>query len=634
MMDNKLNSNKSTVKTPPLNNWLSEGLVYQKARQFKDALKFFEKAVETEPGNAQAWHGKAESQVMCFKYTEAVETCVKAIELNPTNAAIWFLKSFAHGAIGQFQEALDCCTKGLELDPSNKMVWCTRGQYLYSLGRLEEALESFGTALKMNPESEYFKEVTAKVNKWLQRDGQSAEWANSVMTFLQQGGYKEALDTYQESLKLDPRSVSKAFEKNYALAHLENPEKIIKEYEKSKIQDQPQISLELSQKEFEFSRESWVEVTLSNKGKSPARSLSFNFSSEVTMKLLDIYPEALNQNKQSKSLDLDTIPELAPGNQIKKLVSLMPTKTGQVSLEIQIRYTDVWGNKQSKTNVIWISSFKPSEQLPPIPGHKMLWRLNSSESANIYIAQRINDSIRVVIKITNFSPEQSSLCAEFLNETKQCARLIHPNVIKIYQYGDEPAPWVSMEYMPKGTLTRRMGKLNVNESLQTAIKIADALAFARTVRITHRNVHPDNILFDANDIPKLTNWRTSSITQKLRKSTALTDIVNAYYPPEKLSSGLGGVDWLSDVYQLGVLIYEMLTGNPPYSGTGEELIANINKGKPLPPSAQNSKIVKELDSLVLGCLAKNKKERYLSFAGLKTELERIAKIQSSALKVP
>lgn len=628
-MENKNKSNKPDQKTLPVNNWLIQGDEFKKARQFKDALKCYEKAVETEPANPKAWHGKAEAQVMCLKYTEAIETCAKAAELNPSNAAVWFLKSFSHAALGQYQEALDSSNKGLQLDPNNKMVWCTRGQYLYALGRLEEALESFGNALRMSPDNDYFKEVTAKVTKWLQRDGQSAEWADSVMSFLRQGGYKEALDKYQESLKLDPRSVSKAFEKDFALAHLENPEKLMKDLEKSKVKDQPQITLEFSQKEFEFSRESWVEITLTNKGKTPARNLSFSFSSELSMKLLDISPEALTQAKQDKSLDLDAIPELSPGNQVKKLVSLMPTKLGQVSVEAQLRYIDTWGTKQTKTAVVWISSFKPSEQLPPIPGHKMLWRLNSSDSSNIYIAQRINDSIRVVIKITNFTPEQTSLSSEFLNETKQCARLVHPNIIKIYQYGDKPAPWVSMEYMSKGTLTRRLGKTSLNESLQIALKITEALAFARTMRITHRNIHPDNVLFDAKDIPKLTNWRTSTITQKLRKETALPEIVSVYFPPEKLFPGQGGLDFLSDIYQLGILFYEMFTGNPPYQGKGEELIANIEKGNPLPPSTHNSHIPKDLDALILCCISKSKKDRYQSVAALKTALEKIIKTQAA-----
>jgi tetratricopeptide (TPR) repeat protein len=611
---------------------LADAELCNKARQYKDALTYYQQAIEVEPGNAIAWHKKAEAQVMSLKYSEAIESCAKAVELNPTHAPTWFLKSFAYGVLGQYQEALDSCNHGLELDPSNKMVWCTRGQYLYALGRLEEALESFGTALKMNPESEYFKEVTVKVTKWLQRDGQSIEWARNVMTFLSQGGYKEALDSYQESLKINPRSVSKAFEKDFALAHLENPEKILKNYEKTRIQDQPQIILEISQKEFEFSRESWVEVTLMNKGKTTARDVSFHFSSEVKMKLLDVSAEALNQLKQDKTIDIDIIPEIAPGNQVKKLISLTPAKLGQFSIEVQVDYIDAWGSKQSKTNIMWISSFKPSEQLPAIPGHKMLWRLNSSDSSNIYIAQRVSDSMKVVIKITNFNIEQSTLIGEFLNETKLCSRLIHPNIIKIFQYGSAPAPWVSMEYMSKGTLTRKIGKLNLADSLQIALKIVDALVFARSMRINHRNIHPDNVLFDDKDIPKLINWRTSSITQKLYRNNSISEVVTAYYPPEKLFKGFGTLDWLSDVYQFGVLLFETLTGNLPFQGRGEELISNIEKGKPLSPSYYNTGVIKELDFLVLRCLAKNKKDRFQSIASLKIELEQAIKILNLNIK--
>jgi tetratricopeptide (TPR) repeat protein len=290
-METNQKQNKPAIQTESPNKWLNEGDSYYKARKFKEALICYQKAVEAEPQSAMAWFGKSQSLVMCLKYPEAIISCNKTLELDPKNAATWFLKSFSHGVLGEYQEALDSCTKGLELDPENNMVWCTRGQYLYSLGRLEEALESFGTALKMNPENEHFKLVNEKVKKWLQRDGQSAEFANTVLAFLQQGGNKEALIAYQESLKLNPRTVTKAFDKDFALAHLENPEKILQEQEKSKVQDQPQITLELSQKEYEFSREAWVEVILRNKGKTIARDISFHFSSDVVIKQLDVSPE-------------------------------------------------------------------------------------------------------------------------------------------------------------------------------------------------------------------------------------------------------------------------------------------------------------------------------------------------------
>jgi eukaryotic-like serine/threonine-protein kinase len=223
-----------------------------------------------------------------------------------------------------------------------------------------------------------------------------------------------------------------------------------------------------------------------------------------------------------------------------------------------------------------------------------------------------------------FDEKQTSLITEFLNEVKQCCKLIHPSIVKVFQYGENPTPWMSMEYMPKGTLTRRIGRLSIPESLHIGIKLIDALAYARTLHLAHRYITPDNVLFDAKDVPKLTNWRIASITQKLYKNTSLSETVNAYYPPEKLRSGLGGSDWLSDIYQIGVLLYEMLTGKPPFQEKGEALIKKKETELPPRPSEANPNIHKELDFLLLCCLAKNKKDRYQNPAELKSVLEKLA----------
>jgi serine/threonine protein kinase len=349
------------------------------------------------------------------------------------------------------------------------------------------------------------------------------------------------------------------------------------------------------------------------------------------MKQLDISPEQVAMLKTGgKAVNLDSIPDLPPGAKAKKLVSLTPTKLGQIALDAKLNYTDAWGFKQTKSSVVWISVFKPGGQMPAIPGHKMLWRLSSSESANIFVAQRNADNVRVIVKIPAFTAEQTSLVSEFMNEMKQTSKLIHPNIVKIYQFGEQPSPWISMEYMSKGTLTKRIERLAIPDALKIAILITDALYYGRMNRLAHRWVTPDNIFFDDHEMPKLANFRIGSITQKLHKSTTLTEVVTAYYPPEKITTGLGGMDFFSDLYQIGAILFEMLTGKPIFNETGEALINKIKSGHPHSASTLNPNISRELDTVLANCLAKNKKDRYQSTAALKTDLLKILASYNSA----
>jgi serine/threonine protein kinase len=213
---------------------------------------------------------------------------------------------------------------------------------------------------------------------------------------------------------------------------------------------------------------------------------------------------------------------------------------------------------------------------------------------------------------------------------KQTSKLVHPNIVKVHQFGEQPACWMSMEYMSKGTLAKRIEHLTIPEALKIAILIADALYYGRMNRLAHRWVTPENIFFDDQDIPKLANWRIGSITQKLHKSTNLSESVTAYYPPEKISTGLGGLDFFSDIYQLGAILYEMLTGKPIFPESGEALINKIKSGHPHNASLMNSNVSRELDAVVSNCLAKNKKDRYQSTAALKTDLLKILSTYNSA----
>lgn len=560
---------------------------------------------------------------MCFQYTECAASCDKALEIEPTEPATWFLKSFALEMLGRFEEALESCDKGLEIDPENIVGWCNKGRYLYSLGQLESALQTFSTALNINPQSEYAREVEDKIKKWLQREGQNDEWIQKVLHFLQRGRHNEALDSYQSALDTSPRSIDESFSKDYALAHLQNPEKIMVEYEREKKAQEPEIHMELAQNQFQFGSWSWVEITFSNRGKGEAVNLTYDFPSEFKVKYLDVDPEAQLSGQHDLEQDLQRIPKLEGGDYKIRLVSLLPTRIGDYPLDVQISYADTWGTQHRTTKSLWVSVFRPGQQLPTISGHKMLWRLGTGRLADLYIAKRNRDGTTVAIKMPRFSPEQVVLVTDFLRHVKAWSKLNHPNIVMIYQYAEEHPYWFAMEYMEKGSLRKRIGSLSPTESLHIGIRLTEALVYAKRSAMTHRHIKPENVLFDNRDVPKLSDWRIRTVMRKALESADTFINALAYSAPERLSTDFGSADGRTDIYQLGVLLYEMLTGKTPFAGDEEELIERIKTEEPRRPSDLNFAVMKDLDPIVLKCLAKHKEERYQDASSLGKDLAKV-----------
>ncbi len=606
--------------------WTQKGDAFRNEGRYEEALQCYEKSLEMDPRNGRVWRYRAQALAMRFRYEESVESCEKALELNPSDGEAWSLKGFALEMLGKHQEALESCVKGLEIDPGNTVAWCTKGEYLYAMGRLEEAMESFGTALTIDPENEYAKDVNEKVVKWLRREGGTEEWINKVVEFLKRGKHKDALQSYTDAMMMDPRAREKSFDKDFALARLEKPEQLLEEYEKAKRENQAQIRVELSQKEFQLGVSSWVEVMVSNSGTGAARDMTLQFPLAVKVQYLDVDPELVKSGEKEAKLDMQLIALLNPGERKTKLISLVAEKVGHFPLDIKIRYVDPWGKKQQEIMPLWVQVFKPGQQLPKIPGYDIVWRMSSGDSDNIYIAKRIKDGVKVIVKIPHLATDQASLITEFVRKVKQWGKLSHPNVVAIDQYGDRPFPWIAMEYMEKGPLRKRIGKLSIGESLQIGMSLAEVLSYSKRLLVTHRDIRPENVLFDSKDVPRLTNWEVKNVMLKLSKNATGAKGASVYSAPEAVSTDFGGADWRTDIYQLGVLLYEMITGKTPFQGEEKVLVEKITKEQPKGPSELNARIGKHLDSIILKCLAKHKEDRYQDVLSLKADLEKAFEI--------
>jgi len=150
--------------------------------------------------------------------------------------------------------------------------------------------------------------------------------------------------------------------------------------------------------------------------------------------------------------------------------------------------------------------------------------------------------------------------------------------------------------------------------------------YAGRLMVTHRDINPNNVFFDKEGVPKLGNWRLKSVKLKASEGAAGSGSPLTYSSPEQVSFDFGGTDSRTDIYQLGALLYEMLTGKLSFHGDQEALIEKVKAELPRKPSEMGLEAGKHLDNVVLRCLVKQKEERYQDAMALKVYLEKVGEI--------
>jgi len=219
---------------------------------------------------------------------------------------------------------------------------------------------------------------------------------------------------------------------------------------------------------------------------------------------------------------------------------------------------------------------------------------------------------RIALKVLRRVTEE--LAARFEREMSVASRLDHPNIARVLEVGGDPFPWIAMEYVEGGSLRRRA--VSAEEALSIVPQVCDALEHAHARGVVHRDVKPENILVDGEGRAKLADFGLSRVVGWGAESPALTRPhafvgTPPYASPEQVA-GLADVDRRADVYSVGVLLYELLTGHPP--GEGE---------RSLPPS-RAAGVDARLDGVVERATAARREDRTPSAARLKAEVESIA----------
>ena len=236
-----------------------------------------------------------------------------------------------------------------------------------------------------------------------------------------------------------------------------------------------------------------------------------------------------------------------------------------------------------------------------------------------------NGEITVAIKEPRFSGTlHTNEVKRILEEAKTWSRLDdHDYIVGVINYGNEPLPWIAMEYMDGGHLGEKSGEMELQQAVWTALSVTKGVRHAHRRGVAHLDLKPENILFrtveDAWDVPKVADWGLSK--HLLEHSKSIEGYTPTYSAPEQLDDGYGKADDITDVYQLGAVFYELFTGSPPYDGdrTGK-IIRQALTEEPTPPSVI-ADVPEVLDDILLTALAKEKDERYDDIIYLRDDLK-------------
>jgi TolB-like protein/Tfp pilus assembly protein PilF/predicted Ser/Thr protein kinase len=270
-----------------------------------------------------------------------------------------------------------------------------------------------------------------------------------------------------------------------------------------------------------------------------------------------------------------------------------------------------------------------SSMLMDFGDYELLEQIGRGGQGVVFRARQKSLNRTVALKVINLGQWASKAhLKRFRLEAEAAARLEHPGIVPIHDVGERDGScYFSMKFVEGGQLDEVVKRtpMSIRQAVELIAKVARTVHYAHEHGILHRDIKPGNILLDAKGEPHLTDFGLARLVESESSVTQTLDVLGtpSYMAPEQAVGNNAAVSNATDVYGLSAVLYQLLTGQPPFAGgTTYETIKLLEDTEPRPPRLLNPKIDRDLSTICLKCLEKDFKRRYSSALALAEDLER------------
>ena len=370
----------------------------------------------------------------------------------------------------------------------------------------------------------------------------------------------------------------------------------------------PRLSLTLEKTQFAAGEWHSSPIHIANTGSAHAIDVTFTLTDEFETRWIE-----------SSNIEAGASTDITIG--------LRPKQKGKIPLEIHVKYRDSRGKEYTQPFKYWVDVLdtvhgtqppSPISQKPGQPPQDLSNRFTDWEFigkggfAQVFKAKR-RDGQYVAVKIPISLDESTG--RSFIAEMQSWTKLSHINIVKLYDFNIMPCPYFEME-LCDSSLADRKKPIECEAAAWIIFNVCEGLKFTHSNKIIHRDLKPQNILLK-NEVPKISDWGLSRIISE-STSTTSTSFTPYYAAPEQISSE--HKDERTDIWQLGVIFYELVTGLLPFTGDSYTAVMKaIETKNPALPSVINPSS-HDVEAVIMKCLEKNPSKRYQSVIEMQKDL--------------